>query len=130
VRHLSFSQTKSFSQELVDRLGINFIQPELPDGLELYARSPDFIPSTLPAELKKGHYTAEGVWGVIRVLEGAVDYALEAPSTASLVLHEGESAVIEPQTLHHLHFVGRGRFFIEFHLTREKMNTLRGCGAC
>ena len=130
MRHLSFSQTKSFSEGLVDRLGINFIQSELPDGLELYARSPDFIPLTLPAELKKGHYTAEDVWGVIRVLEGAVNYTLEAPSTASVVLHAGESAVIEPQTLHHLHFVGRGRLFIEFHLTKEKMKTLGSRGAC
>ena len=130
MRHLPFSQTKRLSAGLIDRLGINLIPTGLPPGLELYARSQDFTPRTMPAELTSGHYTAEGVWGVIRVLEGDVVYTLESPATASMTLHAGESAVIEPQVLHHLEFAGGGRFFIEFYITREKMMARGRFGTC
>lgn len=130
MRHLSLSQTKALHGGLIDRLGINLIPSELPPGLEIYARSPDFVPATLPADLMHAHYTAEGAWGVIRVLEGAVLYALESPSNASIVLRAGESAVIEPQRLHHLRFVEDGRFFIEFHIDRERLKARSPSGAC
>lgn len=130
VRHLSFSQSQRLYGGLADRLGINLIPTELPSGLEIYARSPDFVPSTLPAELKASYSLAEGAWGVVRVLEGAVLYALEAPSTSSIILRHGDSAIIEPLTLHHLRFVEDGRFFIEFHIEREKLKARTGSGTC
>lgn len=130
MRHLSFSQAKNLTTGLVDRLGINLIRSELPAGLEIYARTPDFTPQTLPAELQAGHHIAEDAWGLIRVLEGCVLYALEAPNTASIVLQAGESAVIEPQKLHHLQFVEPGRFFIEFHIPQDKIKGRSSHGAC
>ena len=120
MRHLSLSQARKFPG-IVDRLGINGITAELPYGLELYARTPYFTAATIPADLKSGHFLTEDAWGVIRVIEGAVHYALEPPNTASIVLRAGESAVIEPNMLHHIEFVERGVFFIEFHLPAEKV---------
>ena len=121
MRQLSFVQAGHSSNELVDRLGINLIRRELPSGLEIYARTPDFTPATLPADLTCSHHLAEDAWGVIRVLQGAVLYALEAPSSASIVIGTGDCAIIEPQTLHHLQFVEPGRFFIEFHIPRDTL---------
>ena len=130
MHHFSLSQTKGLYGGLADRLGINCIPTELPPGLEIYARSPDFVRSTLPGELKQAHCLADGAWGLIRVLEGTVLYALEPPSTASIVLRAGETAVIEPQRLHQLQFVDDGRFFIEFHIPEERMRALIRSGAC
>jgi tellurite resistance-related uncharacterized protein len=130
VRHLSLSQTNALHEGLIDRLGINVIPSQLPPGLEIYARSPDFVPATLPADLRAAHCLAEGAFGVIRVLEGAVLFALESPATSSIVLRPGESAVIEPQRLHHLLFVEPGRFFIEFHISRERLKARSQSGTC
>lgn len=124
MRHLSFPMkpANAPTNRLADRLGINLIRSELPPGLEIYARTPDITPETFPSELSAGHHIAEDAWGLIRVLEGAVLYALDDPGSASLVLRPGECAVIEPQTLHSLQFVEPGRFFIEFHLPRHKLH--------
>jgi tellurite resistance-related uncharacterized protein len=121
VRQLSFVHTGLPSQELVDRLGMNLIPGELPPGLEIYARTPDFTPGTLPADLASSHHLAEDAWGLIRVLQGVVLYALEAPNSASVIISAGDCAVIEPQTLHYLQFVEPGRFFIEFHIPRDTL---------
>lgn len=121
MRQLSFVHTGQPSSELVDRLGMNFIPSDLPPGLEIYARTPDFTPATLPADLTSSHHLAEDAWGMIRVLQGAVLYALEAPNSATVVINAGNCAVIEPQTLHHLQFVEPGRFFIEFYIPRDTL---------
>ena len=128
MRHLHFPISPA--DALIDRLGINLIRSELPPGLEIYARSPDITPETFPSELSAGHHLAEDAWGLIRVLDGAILYALDDPGSASLVLRPGERAVIEPQTLHSLQFVEPGRFFIEFHLPRHKLHPEEFRGAC
>jgi len=106
-------------ESLIDRLGLNAIPSELPCGTELYARTPDFTPDTLPGELRCAHATEDGVWGVIQVVEGTLLYRLEAPLTAEVSARAGSSVVIEPQTLHSMEFLTPGRFFIEFHLMKQ-----------
>ena len=42
----------------------------IPAGAQPYRTTPVFDEQTLPAALRREHSTKEGVWGLIRVLEG------------------------------------------------------------
>jgi len=87
----------------------------LPYGYEFYARSPDFTPETLPERMRAGHSTKPGVWGLLRVSEGAVRYEVESPGRGSAVARSGEFVVIEAGATHHVDFVEPGRFHVEFY---------------
>lgn len=91
------------------------IPDSLPDGLEAYARSPDFTPETIPGKLQENHSTKPGTWGLIHVLEGRIHYRLEAPRTGGRDVAAGDTVVIEPEVLHRVAFVDPGRFFVEFY---------------
>ncbi|MEZ5215007.1 MAG: DUF1971 domain-containing protein [Ilumatobacteraceae bacterium] len=49
---------------------------ELPGGLVLVRTTPEFTEATVPA-LLRAHRVAEGVWGRLVVIEGAVDFGFE-----------------------------------------------------
>lgn len=53
-----------------------------------YRSSPIFDEYTLPAALQREHRTKEGVWGVIRILEGQLKLRL---------LPSGEEQMLTPQ---------------------------------
>lgn len=90
------------------------IPASLPEGLESYARSPDFTPESLPAKLQSAHSVKPGTWGLIHVLEGRLRYELEPPRRGAVIAGAGETIVIEQDTPHHVSFVEPGRMFIEF----------------
>jgi len=87
----------------------------LPPGHLLYARSPDFTPTNLPAALRAGHATKPGVWGLLRVTEGIIRFELEPPRQGSVVARAGESVVIPTEVDHHVEFIEAGRFHVEFY---------------
>lgn len=91
------------------------IPPRLPHGYELYARSPDFTPENLPDRLRAAHATKPGVWGLLRVTEGAVRFELEPPRSGHVVAHAGQCVVIETDVRHHVSFTEAGRFHVEFY---------------
>jgi hemoglobin len=91
------------------------IPTEIPTGLTAYARSPDFTPDNLPPRLQAAHSTKAGTWGLLRVLEGKILYQLEIPFEGEQLIAAGECVVIESEVPHHVEFVERGRFFIEFY---------------
>lgn len=93
---------------------MSIIPNELPPGLEVYGRSPEFTSDNLPAKLRSAHSTKGGTWGVLRVIEGKVRYVLEAPHQEERMVSAGGTVVIEPEALHHVEFIELGRFFIEF----------------
>lgn len=86
----------------------------LPQGLQPYARSPEFTPETIPARLQSAHATKAGVWGLVHVLAGSVRYTLEPPRSGEVIVSAGETVVIEAQVEHHVAFVKPGRFYVEF----------------
>jgi hemoglobin len=90
------------------------IPNELPPGLEVYGRSPEFSSANLPAKLQSAHSTKAGTWGLLRVIEGKLRYVLEAPQRDERTVTAGGTVVIEPEALHHVEFIEPGRFFIEF----------------
>jgi hemoglobin len=91
------------------------IPDRLPDGLEAYARSPEFNSESLPARLQSGHATKAGTWGLLHVLEGVLLYRLEAPREDVRLVKVGETVVIESEVAHHVEFVEPGRMFVEFY---------------
>ena len=105
------------------------LRSELPAGLEIYARTPDFTHLTIPAELTADHALAEGVWGVLRVLEGAVTY-IAATRFWPASVGAGTMVVVEPQLAHRLQLCGPTRFFIEFHISADSIRANMPSGSC
>ncbi len=103
--------------------------PGLPAGLELYARTPDFTDLTIPAELTDGHALGEGVWGVLRVLDGTLLYIAEN-QPLPLSLGAGDAVAIEPELGHRLQPSGHARFFIEFHSPSDRIRAKIQTGSC
>ena len=94
----------------------------LPEGLEPYRQTPEFTEKTVPAGLLRSHSTKEGVWGLIRVSEGALRYRLTDPRRARLEreVRAGGEAIAEPEILHEVEPVGRVRFAVAFYKAEEK----------
>lgn len=79
-----------------------------------YRSTPVFDDQTLPAALRKAHTTKQGVWGVIRVLEGCVRYRVEAQDH-DVILSPGTPGLVRPQEPHHVEPVGPMRMQVEFY---------------
>ena len=93
----------------------------LPPSLTAYRRTPVFTQDTTPAALLKDHRTKEGVWGVLHVVSGALefhdytpDYTQDPTTAQSCVLHAGDTHVIEAAAPHRVRLLGAASFFIEF----------------
>ncbi len=80
-----------------------------------YKSTPVFDAKTLPAGLRRAHSTKPGVWGVIRVLEGAVCYHVEDGSAPPALLTPATPGLIHPEQLHHVEPVGAMRMQVEFY---------------
>lgn len=68
---------------------------------------------TLPAAIRNAHNTKAGTWGLLVVLEGAVDLIF-ADGRAERVT-PGNPAVIPPQDVHHVAAAGPFRMQVEFY---------------
>jgi tellurite resistance-related uncharacterized protein len=104
-------------------------RPELPSGLELYARTPDFTHLTIPAELTTDHALAEGAWAVLRVLDGTVLFH-DAGASAVETVPAGGFRIIAPELPHRLQTPGPACFFIEFHIWSDKIRATIPSGSC
>ena len=87
---------------------------EWPDGLVAYRRTPEFDEHTVPAGLQRNHATRRGVWARIHVVDGSLQYHVDAPVDRSFSVVAGSTAVIVPEVRHRVETTGAVRFFIEF----------------
>lgn len=85
----------------------------LPDDLNLYKRTPTFTEQSLPQGLLKNHQTKEGVWALLRVTEGKLEYTIESNETH--ILEPRKDGVIEQGISHCIKPLGKVKFFIEFY---------------
>jgi tellurite resistance-related uncharacterized protein len=86
----------------------------LPPGLAAYRRTPIFDQHTIPAGLRREHRTRPGVWGLITVLEGRLQFRrLEPP--AEKLLSPGNPGVVAPEQPHEVAPDGPVRFYVEFY---------------
>lgn len=85
----------------------------LAENLVSYKRTPTFTEHTVPPGLLKDHHTKSGVWGLIRVESGRLNYVI--PSRGQTTeLRAGCDGIVEPETLHRIAPVGSVRFHVEF----------------
>lgn len=79
-----------------------------------YRSTPVFDEATLPAALRREHRTKPGVWGVIRILEGAVrlDYGDGSPAH---ILTPAAPGLVEPDQPHWVEPLGPTRMQVDFY---------------
>ena len=85
---------------------------EFPDGLTHYRSTPEFVETSIPAGLLKDHSTKRGVWGVIRIFDGELQYWINDNCT---ILTADEPGIVVPEQLHHIAAPGSVRFQVEFY---------------
>ena len=87
---------------------------QLPTDVILARTTPTFDIDSAPAALLKAHHIATDVWGVLRVLDGSLTFALD-DSGESRSLVAGDHQVIPPEAHHHVVPTESSRFLIEFY---------------
>lgn len=83
-----------------------------------YKSTPVFDETTLPAALRREHRTKDGVWGVIRVLEGELRLVVLGDGSdegAGTILTPGRPGLVLPQQPHRVEPLGRMQMQVDFH---------------
>jgi tellurite methyltransferase len=75
---------------------------EVPGGLSLARTAGPFDQDTLPAALRRNHVVADGRWGCLRVIEGAIGFAMDTAPPVDVRLVAGDRQPIPPGVTHHL----------------------------
>ena len=81
---------------------------------EPYKTTPEFDEASLPDAIRNRHSTKQGVWGLLRVIEGEVTLVFEDPPRRVRVTPEAP-AEIAPEARHHVETGGQMRMIVEFH---------------
>ena len=85
----------------------------LPTNLEPYRKTALFDETSVPDALLEDHATKEGVWGVITVLSGELQFV--APSLGlDVVLNPARPGVVKPTVPHRVKPLGPVSFYVEF----------------
>ncbi|KAL7517851.1 hypothetical protein ACHAWX_002729 [Stephanocyclus meneghinianus] len=93
--------------------------PILPKDVVKYSQVPKvgnvFTATTIPSGLLKQHNTKKGTWGIIRVLQGQLEYSIIEPEASTHILDKDNHGVIEPTRLHHVKALTNDlEFVVEF----------------
>ena len=88
---------------------------QMPPEVTPYKRTPEFDQDSIPAGLLAAHQTKAGTWGLIVVLQGALEYRILEPEQETVVLTPDQPGVVEPTILHEVEPRGAARFYVEFH---------------
>ncbi|MCB2051339.1 MAG: DUF1971 domain-containing protein [Novosphingobium sp.] len=83
-------------------------------AVEPYKTTPVFDQDSLPDALRNEHNTKDGVWGLLRVLEGEVRLVFADPARVVQVMPD-KPAEIPPQSVHHVELTGPMRMQVEFY---------------
>lgn len=87
----------------------------LPPAATAYKRTATFTNETVPPALLNDHRTKPGVWGLINVERGRLEYTIEGSETH--ILTPDQPGVVEPAVTHFVKPVGETAFFVEFYRT-------------
>lgn len=79
-----------------------------------YKTTPVFDETSLPAAIRNAHSTKAGVWGLLRIIEGAADLVFHEPRHVVRVTPE-QPAPIPPEAVHHVELAGPMRMQVEFY---------------
>lgn len=87
---------------------------EVPAGYEAQNRTPVFDEGSVPAALTSTHSTKAGVWGLIHVERGRLEYHVHAPAEKVSILDPRHPGIVLPEVEHHVSVIEAVRFFVEF----------------
>lgn len=79
-----------------------------------YRSTPVFDETTLPAALRREHRTKQGVWGVIRMLEGQLKLVVLDPPGEAVLTTDAPGRLL-PDQPHFVEPVGRMRMQVDFY---------------
>jgi len=86
----------------------------MPQGLTLLRTAGPWDEQTLPEGLQHSHRTAEGVWAVLKVLDGEVDFRMETSPLLKVRLVAGNQQAIPPSVPHEIDLIGPMLLTVEF----------------
>jgi tellurite resistance-related uncharacterized protein len=86
-----------------------------------YKTTPVFDQDSLPSALRGTHSTKAGVWGIIRVLEGALRYVTVEPAGEEMLTPE-RCGLVLPEQLHSVEPLGAVRMQVEFYRERPALD--------
>ena len=78
-----------------------------------------FDAQTLPAALQCAHVVADRTWGLLRVLEGTVGFALDTTPPRTVELSAGDDQAIPPGVPHAVRVEGPMRLEVDFLVKRR-----------
>lgn len=87
---------------------------KIPEGFEPYRRTPSFSEQSVPKGLLHAHSTKRGVWALILVARGHLEYLLHEPFNEQQVVTALRPGVILPEVQHHVSPMGDVDFCVEF----------------
>jgi tellurite resistance-related uncharacterized protein len=80
-----------------------------------YKRTASFRSESIPAGLRGRHSTKPGVWAIIHVASGELEYFdLGEPSESRRVLAAGEQVFVPPEREHRVAAADEVEFYVEF----------------
>ncbi len=85
-----------------------------PSTLVPYHRTPTFDNESVPPNLLSQHTTKAGVWAMLRVVQGKLDF-VDDTTGGRLTLEPQRPGFIEPEREHHIELEGEVRFYLEFY---------------
>ena len=100
---------------LAGALWLDLADLELPPGVDFARTTPTFDERSVPPGLLAAHQVAAGVWGVVRIESGRLEFTFEEPLAPGRILEVGEHQVIPPGRPHRVRPAGECRFAVEFH---------------
>ena len=129
VRHQSPFQDRGWvltESGRAERVGTELACPlcdraELPDRLRVARSAGPFNAETLPAGLRGDHRVADGTWGLLRVVNGAVRFRMTTDPPLDVRLSAGDEQAIPPTVLHRVAPEGTMEIVIEFLIRDDHM---------
>ncbi len=88
--------------------------PRLPPKACVYKETAVFDENTVPQGLRLSHQLRADTWGQIVVLEGRIDYVIEAAPHLAFVLRPGVMGAVAPQSPHHVNPQPGAKFQVRF----------------
>ena len=79
-----------------------------------YRTTPVFDQDNLPDALRRAHNTKEGVWGLIRVLQGELLHLIADPP-GTQILSPDHPGLVAPGQVHRVEPLGPMRMQVEFY---------------
>ena len=85
----------------------------LPKTLRPFSRTKTFAHDSVPKKLLQNHDTRAGIWAVLNVENGEIQYTIE--DNEVVILSKNVPGVIEPTVTYHIKPLGKASFYIEFY---------------